>query len=263
MRILITNDDGMNAPGLVALESAAERLGADVYVVAPEREQSAKSHAITIRHPVFAHRLPLTHGETLRVAVSGTPCDCVRLAMIKLLKSPPDLVLSGINHGGNLGWNVFHSGTVSAAAEAHAFGIPAIAFSLANWTSKVEWGGLDQLAERMIKRLTGATHSRKDWLYNVNFPPLPSEQIKGVRLTRQNPMVKGDNFLEREAPDGRSYYWPIWDEVNAAREQQNDPELDTVAIREGYISVTPMRYEVSNLDEPGIEKAFDGFNPAE
>jgi 5'-nucleotidase len=260
MRILITNDDGMNAPGLVALESAAERLGADVYVVAPEREQSAQSHAITIRHPVFAYRLPLTHGETLRVAVSGTPCDCVRLAMIKLLKQKPDLVLSGINHGGNLGWNVFHSGTVSAAAEAHAFGVPAIAFSLANWNAEVEWGGLDQLAERMIEQLLKAKHSRPDWLYNVNFPPTPPEQIKGVRLTRQNPMVKGDNFIEREAPDGRSYYWPVWDEVKAQREYQTDPEIDTVALREGFISVTPMQYEVSNLDEPGVEEAFKRFD---
>lgn len=259
MRILITNDDGMNAPGLVALEQAAGRLGADVYVVAPEREQSAQSHAITIRRPVFAYRLPLTHGETMRIAVAGTPCDCVRLAMIKLLKQKPDLVLSGINHGGNLGWNIFHSGTVSAAAEGHGFGVPAISFSLANWTNDVEWGGLDTLAAKLIKQLMAARHSRKDWLYNVNFPPLPNEQIKGVRLTRQNPMVKGDNFIEREAPDGRSYYWPVWDDVQAAREAQTDPEIDTVAVREGYISVTPMRYEVSNMDEPGVEEALEGF----
>lgn len=261
MRILITNDDGMNAPGLVALENAASRLGAEVFVVAPEREQSAQSHAITIRQPVFTHRLPLTHGETLRIAVSGTPCDCVRLAMIKLLDVKPDLVLSGINHGGNLGWNVFHSGTVSAAAEGHAFGVPSIAFSLANWTRDVEWGGLDQLAAGLIKRLLLAKHSRTDWLYNVNIPPVAFDQIRGVRLTRQNPMVKGDNFLEREAPDGRKYYWPVWDEVTAAREQQTDPELDTVAIREGFISITPLRYEVSDLDESRIEEAFHDFKP--
>lgn len=261
MRILVTNDDGMNAPGLVALESAAARLGAEVYVVAPEREQSAQSHAITIRQPVFTHRLPLTHGEAQRIAVSGTPCDCVRLAMIKLLDIKPDLVLSGINHGGNLGWNVFHSGTVSAAAEGHAFGVPSIAFSLANWSSDVEWGGLDLLVAKLLRQLLGAKHSRTDWLYNVNIPPLPLEQIQGVRLTRQNPMVKGDNFLEREAPDGRKYYWPVWDEVTAARQQQIDPELDTVAIREGYISLTPMRYEVSDLGEPGIDEAFREFKP--
>jgi 5'-nucleotidase len=262
MRILITNDDGMNAPGIVALERAAQRVGGDVYVVAPEREQSAQSHAITIRQPVFAHKLPRTHGEVLRIAVSGTPCDCVRLALIKLLPQLPDLVLSGINHGGNLGWNVFHSGTVSAAAEGHSFGVPSIAFSLANWTSKCEWAELDVLAANLIRTLLTAKHSRADWLYNVNIPPLPSAKIKGVRMTRQNPMVKGDNFLEREAPDGRSYFWPVWDEVVAEREKQSDPQIDTVAVREGYISVTPMRYEVSNLNEPGVDEALRGFKLA-
>ena len=153
MRILITNDDGMNAPGIIALEAAAQRVGGEVYVVAPEREQSATSHAITIREPVFAHELPRTHGEARRIAVGGTPCDCVRLAMIKLLPVKPDLCLSGINHGGNLGWNVFHSGTVSAAAEAHSFGIPSIAFSLANWTQDVHWGGLDLLCASLIRTI--------------------------------------------------------------------------------------------------------------
>ncbi|MCB9895530.1 MAG: 5'/3'-nucleotidase SurE [Planctomycetes bacterium] len=261
MRILITNDDGMNAPGLVTLEQAAQRLGGEVYVVAPEREHSAQSHAITIRQPVFAYRLPHTHDETMRVAVGGTPCDCVRLAMIKLLPEKPDLCLSGINHGGNLGWNVFHSGTVSAAAEAHGFGVPSIAFSLANWTNKVEWGGLDQLCADLIRHLLKSKHSRPDWLYNINLPPIPRERMKGVRITRQNPTIKGDNFLEREAPDGRSYYWPVWDDVQAAREKQTDPELDTVAIREGYISVTPMKYEVSRVNDPEIAQAFKDYKP--
>jgi 5'-nucleotidase len=259
MRILITNDDGMNAPGIIALERAAQRIGGDVYVVAPEREQSAQSHAITIRQPVFAHKLPLTHGEVMRIAVSGTPCDCVRLAIIRLLPQMPDLVLSGINHGGNLGWNVFHSGTVSAAAEGHGFGVPSIAFSLANWTNKCDWSELDVLAADLIRTLLRAKHSRPDWLYNINIPPMPCARIKGVRITRQNPVVKGDNFIEREAPDGRSYFWPIWDEVVAEREKQTDPEIDTVAVREGYISVTPMKYEVSNLNEPGLKDALAGF----
>jgi len=260
MRILITNDDGMNAPGIVALERAAQRVGGEVYVVAPEREQSAKSHSITISQPVFAHKLPNTHGEVLRIAVGGTPCDCVRLAMIKLLPCKPDLVLSGINHGGNLGWNVFHSGTVSAAAEGHSFGVPAIAFSLANWTSVVDWSELDVLCAGLIRRLLKAPHSRRDWLYNINIPPIPTAQMKGVRVTRQNPVVKGDNFLQREAPDGRSYYWPVWDDVKAERERQTDADIDTVAVREGWISLTPMRYEVSNQDEPGVVQAFQNYD---
>lgn len=259
MRILITNDDGMNAPGLVALEQAALRLGGEVFVVAPEREHSAQSHAITIRKPVFAYKLPHTHSETMRVAVGGTPCDCVRLAMIKLLRRPPDLCLSGINHGGNLGWNVFHSGTVSAAAEAHSFGVPSIAFSLANWTGNLDWGGVDLLVTDLIRKILKAKHAREDWLYNVNLPPIPREEMKGVRITRQNPMMKGDNFMEREAPDGRSYYWPVWDDVEAERKKQTDPDIDTVAIREGFISITPMKYEVSRVNDPGIAQAFEDF----
>lgn len=261
MRILVTNDDGIDAPGLVMLERAAQRVGGEVYVVAPERQHSAQSHAITIHSPVFARELPHTHGEARRIAVEGTPCDCVRLAMIRLLDVKPDLCLSGINHGGNLGWNIFFSGTVSAAAEAFSFGVPAIAFSLANWSPDVEWEGLDQLCANIIRRLLTARHSRKDWLYNVNLPPLPAEVIKGVRLTRQDPVVKGDNFEERKAPDGRRYFWPVWDDKKAAIAKQTDPEVDTVAIREGYISITPLRYEVSNMDEPGVEEAFKQFKP--
>ena len=262
MRILVTNDDGIGAQGIVMLERAAQRLGAEVYVVAPERQHSAQSHAITIHQPVFARELPYTHGESRRIAVEGTPCDCVRLAMIKLLEHKPDLCLSGINHGGNLGWNVFFSGTVSAAAEAHSFGVPAIAFSLTNWSSKLEWEGLDLLCADLIRKLMAAKHSRPDWLYNVNIPAIPVDQMQGVRITRQNPVVKGDNFEERQSPDGRRYFWPVWDDVKAERTRQNNPEFDTTAIQEGFISLTPMRYEVSNTNEPGVAQAFDGYRPA-
>jgi 5'-nucleotidase len=261
MRILVTNDDGISAPGLVMLERAAQRIGGEVYVVAPERQHSAQSHAITIHSPVFARELPHTHGEARRVAVDGTPCDCVRLALIKFLDIKPDLCLSGINHGGNLGWNIFFSGTVSAAAEASSFGVPSIAFSLAKWSPDVEWEGLDMLCAELIRKLLKAKHSRENWLYNVNLPPLEPADMKGVRMTRQDPHVKGDNFEERSAPDGRRYFWPVWDEVKAQQDAQSDPELDTTAIKDGYISVTPLRYEVSNLDEPGIEDAFRDYKP--
>lgn len=262
MRILVTNDDGIDAQGIVMLERAAQRLGAEVYVVAPERQHSAQSHAITIHQPVFARELPYTHGESRRIAVEGTPCDCVRLAMIKLLDHKPDLCLSGINHGGNLGWNVFFSGTVSAAAEAHSFGVPAIAFSLTNWSSKLEWEGLDLLCADLIRRLMAARHGRPDWLYNINIPAIPIEQMKGVRITRQNPVVKGDNFEERQSPDGRRYFWPVWDDVKAERTRQSNAEYDTTAIHEGFISLTPMRYEVSNTDDPGVAEAFAAYRPS-
>ncbi len=260
MRILVTNDDGINAPGIVMLERAAQRLGAEVVVVAPEQQHSAQSHAITIGKPMFARELPLTHGESRRIAIEGTPCDCVRLALIKLLDFKPDLCLSGINHGGNLGWNIFFSGTVSAAAEAHSFGVPSIAFSLARWSPGIQWEGIDVVAANLIRRLLAAKHSRPDWLYNVNLPDLAPDKIQGVRLTRQNPVVKGDNFEERRSPDGRRYFWPVWDEVAAARHRKDQPDFDTTAIEEGFISLTPMRYEVTHTDEPGVLSAMEGFH---
>ncbi|MCC6572461.1 MAG: 5'/3'-nucleotidase SurE [Planctomycetes bacterium] len=260
MRILITNDDGMNAEGLVVLESAAQRLGGEIYVVAPEIEHSAQSHAITVRQPLFAREVPKTHGEALRVAVSGTPCDCVRLGLIKLLDFKPDLCLSGINHGGNMGWDVFFSGTVSAAAEAHSFGVPAIALSLASW-AKADWRGLDVMVAELMRTLISAKHSRKDYFYNVNIPPVAIGKIKGALMTRQEPTVKGDNFEQRKAPDGRIYYWPTWDERKAAREKLEGLEYDSAAVKAGYISVTPLLYEVSNLKEPGAAVALKEFKP--
>ncbi len=258
LRILITNDDGMNADGLVVLERAAQRLGGEVYVVAPEIEHSAQSHAITVRQPLFARELPKTHAEKLRVAVSGTPCDCVRLALIKLLDPMPDLCLSGVNHGGNMGWDVFFSGTVSAAAEAHSFGIPSVALSLASW-QKADWRGMDVLVAEFLRTLLAAKHSRPDYLYNVNIPPVPIAEIKGARLTRQEPTVKGDNFDQRTAPDGRRYYWPTWDERKAARDKVKDPAFDSAAVKQGFISVTPLRYEVSVVDDPGAAAALKDF----
>ena len=261
MRILITNDDGIDAPGLRMLVRAAHDLGGEIFVVAPETQHSAQSHAITISRPLFARELPCTDGESLRVAVDGTPCDCVRVAIIKLLEDKkPDLCLTGINHGGNLGWNVFFSGTVSAAAEAHSFGVPAIALSLCDWSREVVWEGLDRLAAKLIRQLLQAEHSRPDWFYNVNLPAIPHAEIKGVRVTRQNPDVKGDDFVERESPDGRRYYWPVWDKVKSEQLRTNHPDYDSTAINEGFVSVTPMRYEVSDINEPGVVRAFEGFS---
>jgi len=260
MRILLTNDDGINAPGLVTLEKAAQRLGAEIIVVAPEAEHSAQSHAITVRQPVFARRLARSQGESERIAVTGTPCDCVRLACIKLLDKMPDLCLTGINHGANLGWDVFFSGTVSAAAEAHSFGIPSVALSLATW-SKPDWTDIDRVVTDLLKSLMGANHTRKDFLYSVNIPPLSPAQMKGVKITRPEPTTKGDNFEEREAPDGRKYYWPTWDERKAARDKITDERYDSAAVRAGYISITPLRYDVSAIEDNALYPIFSDFQP--
>lgn len=257
MRILITNDDGINAPGLIQLERAAQRLGGEVYVVAPARQHSAQSHAITISKPIFINELPHSHGEVMRVAVDGTPCDCVRIALLKLMADiQPDLVLSGINHGGNLGWNIFFSGTVAAASEAHSFGIPSLAFSLADWNPEVNFEGLDLVVADLIRKLLKAKHSRPDWLYNINIPACPIEDFRGVKLVKQNPILKGDNFEERKSPDGRRYFWPVWEGVKAKSAQLQNEDWDTWAIQQNYISLTPLKYEISHMDEPELMKVF-------
>jgi len=132
---------------------------------------------------------------------------------------------------------------------------------LTNWSQDVQWEGLDQLCAALLRTLVRAQHSRADWLYNINIPSLPQNEIKGVRITRQNPVVKGDNFIERESPDGRRYFWPVWDDVKAARQRQTNTDYDTTAIREGWVSLTPMRYEVSDTNEPGVAGAFKEFRP--
>lgn len=254
MRVLLTNDDGILAPGLAALERAALALGAEVFVVAPDGERSAASHAITIRRPLFLTDHPVGPAA-LRVAVSGTPCDCVRLALIKLLAdAPPDLCLSGVNHGANLGWDVFFSGTVSAAAEAASFGVPSIALSLCTW-EPVDFSGVDEVAKDLIARLLAASKDRPGFLYNVNVPAVPRERIQGVRLTHQEPSVKGDNFEERSSPLGQRYFWPMW-EQKSRPPHLDDVRYDRGAVAKGYVSVTPLRYEVHDLDIDGL--ALDG-----
>jgi 5'-nucleotidase len=260
MRILLTNDDGINAAGLQTLEKAALRLGGEIVVVAPEAEHSAQSHAITVRQPVFARRLSRSQGEYERIAVTGTPCDCVRLACIKLLDKMPDLCLTGINHGANLGWDVFFSGTVSAAAEAHSFGIPSIAFSLATW-NKPDWTNLDLLVADLLRSLLAAKHTHRNFLYSVNIPPVSPLQMKGAKITRPEPTTKGDNFEEREAPDGRTYYWPTWDERKAAREKITDERYDSAAVRAGYIAITPLRYDVSAIEDTALHPIFSDYQP--
>jgi 5'-nucleotidase len=190
----------------------------------------------------------------------GTPCDCVRLGVIKLLDHKPDLVLSGINHGGNLGWDVFFSGTVSAAAEAYSFGVPAIAFSLCTWT-KADWAGLDQLCASLCRKLLEAASGRARWLYSVNIPALSIQSIRGVKLTQQEPHVKGDNFVERTSPDGRRYFWPTWEERQAERDRVNDEKYDSGAVKAGYISVTPLRYEVSDVADDQARRVLADFSP--
>ncbi len=238
--ILISNDDGIEAAGILSLAAAMDGLG-DIIVVAPLHEQSAVGHAITMRDPVRARPWPfrVPSGQVTAFAVTGTPADCVKLAMDKLVPRKPDLVISGINHGPNTAVNIIYSGTVSAATEASILGIPAIAFSYC------KWGGGDfeasgrvarQIAQRVLKG--GLTPGI---LLNVNIPDLPFDDIKGVMITRQARSKWEESFAERKDPYNRTYYWLSGTFVNL----DTGENTDVFAVENGFVSVTPIHHDLT------------------
>lgn len=238
--ILICNDDGIDAPGILALTAAISPM-ADVIVVAPATEQSAVGHAITIRDPVRAYprTIEVPGGEVPAYAVTGTPADCIKLAINQLLESPPDLVLSGINRGPNTAVNVIYSGTVSAATEASILGIDAVAFSLCRWTDD-DYEPAARVAEGIVERVL-EKGLPPGILLNVNVPDLPLEEMKGVAITRQARSRWEESFKKRHDPFDRPYYWLTGSFVNLDEGTGTDLE----AIEEGYVSVTPLQHDLT------------------
>jgi 5'-nucleotidase len=232
--ILVTNDDGVRAEGLRALTGALSDLGR-IVVVAPELEQSASSHAITLDKP-----LRVNEYGTDSFGVSGTPTDCVLLAVRGLLERSPDLLVSGINRGPNMGEDVTYSGTVAAAIEGSILGIPSIAISMASWDPVPLEAAADvsrYLSNEMLKH-DAPTGS----LWNVNVPPLPAEKLKGLRITRLGSRVYNDVIIKDKDPRGKDYFWigggdPGWDAGT---------DTDFTAVTEGYISVTPLRLDMTD-----------------
>jgi 5'-nucleotidase len=234
MIILVCNDDGIQADGIVALEKALERVG-EIYTVAPDREQNAMSHALTLHRPLRAQEI-----APHRLAVDGTPTDCVKLALTGLLNVRPDIVVSGINKGPNLGDDVIYSGTVSAAVESALLGVPAIAISLATF-EKHDFQPAAEFAAAFLSHISRTTIP-PDTLLNINVPPLPREQIKGWRITRQGKRHYSENIVERVDPRGRKYYWIGGDDLGFTEEAGTD----CMAVKEGYVSVTPLQVDLTN-----------------
>jgi 5'-nucleotidase len=240
MRLLLTNDDGILAHGLDCLRRAAEPLG-DVTIVAPDREQSAMSHSLTLHHPLR----PVRRGER-RWQVDGTPTDCVMLAVEALLPERPDWVLSGINHGQNMGEDVLYSGTVSAAMEGLAFGIPSIAISFAGGDLRADVSMLDGLIPvltPLLEHLTRLPNFPKDTLLNVNIPPRKAGEVQGVRLTRLGRRVYSNSLQPMKDPWGRDIYWIGGGQI----EWTGSDDSDFRAIEEGYISVTPLHLDLTHF----------------
>ncbi|MFL5574415.1 MAG: 5'/3'-nucleotidase SurE [Gemmatimonadaceae bacterium] len=241
MRLLCTNDDGILAVGLECLVRAAEPLG-EITVVAPDREQSATSHSLTLHHPVR----PIKHSEH-RWQVDGTPTDCVMLAVEGLMPERPDFVLSGINHGSNMGEDVLYSGTVAAAMEGLMLGIPSIAVSYAGGDLRADPSGLLQAIEplgRLLQHLTSLERFPRDTLLNVNIPPLPGERIRGVRLTRLGRRVYSNSLTPMKDPWGREIFWI----GGGSASWHGEGDSDFQAIRDGYISVTPLHLDLTHFD---------------
>jgi 5'-nucleotidase len=242
MRILLSNDDGVLAAGLAALRSAVADMG-EIHVVAPDSPQSAAGHAITLQAPLTVQKVHVespTGTGFLALSVDGRPADCVRLAIRKLLAPPPELVLTGINAGANVGVNVFYSGTVAGAAEAAMLGTPAVAFS-ADMTGEVNFPRAAVLCRWVLDTLLAWGLERGDFI-NVNIPPLGPGRPLGVRVVAQSTAELTDDYHLQSSHDGREVY-RLGDDYSFAA---TDHENDVTCLAEGYITVTPLQVELTD-----------------
>ena len=241
MKILISNDDGFQAPGIVALYEALKDV-AEVEVIAPEHNNSAKSNALTLHSPLSVHRA----ANGFRY-VNGTPADCVHIALSGLLDYRPDLVVSGINNGANMGDDTIYSGTVGAAMEGYLFGIPAIAFSQV----ERDWVELES-AGRKVRDLVLSMHQQQmitttPWLLNVNIPNLPYEKIGAMKLCRLGRRHSAEKVIQQQNPRGETMYW-----IGAAGPVMDDAEgTDFHATAQGHMSMTPLKVDLTDYDKLG------------
>jgi 5'-nucleotidase len=241
MRILLTNDDGINAPGLNVLARIARKFSDDIWICAPAEEQSGAGHSLTLTRPVRLHK----HAER-RYSVSGTPTDAVTMALKKLLPAPPDLILSGVNRGANLGDDVTYSGTVSAAIEGALAGVRAIALSQVYATEgmadAVPFDASEEWGERVIRPLLDAPFAPRS-LVNINFPPIAAADVKGIRVARQgfHDYARG-SVVEGTDPRGYRYFWFGLHGI----EHTSGHDSDLEAIDLGYVSVTPLQLDLTH-----------------
>lgn len=242
MRILVTNDDGIFSEGIYRLAKALEEIG-EVVVIAPNNEQSATGHSITLHRPLRVSKVKFFDTEIEAYAIDGTPVDCVKLGVEALLKDKaPDLVVSGINNGPNLGTDVIYSGTVSAAVEASILDIPAIAVSMAS----TKFQGYDEAAAfacKIAKSIHQISES-KNTIININFPTCESKDIAGVKVTTLGIRRYSNSLIERKDPRGNSYYWIS----GTAMDLEQEDTSDVIAIKNNYISITPIHFDLTHFE---------------
>ncbi len=238
MKILISNDDGFQAPGIVALQAALARI-AEVEVVAPEHNNSAKSNALTLHAPLYVQ----TAANGFRY-VNGTPADCVHIALTGLLDYRPDLIVSGINNGANMGDDTIYSGTVGAAMEGYLFGIPAIAFSQVD----KGWGEIEaaanKAAEIVLQLTAGNPKGQAPWLLNVNIPNLPLHAMRALKVCRLGRRHAAERVIVQESPRGESMYW-----IGSAGAAKDEAEgTDFHATAQGHVALTPLKVDLTDHD---------------
>lgn len=237
--ILITNDDGVTAPGILNLVEAVKDLG-KIVVVAPDKPQSGMGHAITIGQPLRLHKLhTIDNVETW--SCTGTPVDCVKLAVDKVLHRKPDLCLSGINHGANHSINVIYSGTMSAAVEAAIESIPSAGFSLLDYRIDADFTGARKYVRIIVEKMLN-TKLDKHTVLNVNIPSVAPELLKGFKICKQAYAKYVEDFIERKDPHGRHYYWLTGEFVNFDKGK----DTDVSALANNYVSVVPVQFDLTN-----------------
>ena len=241
MNILITNDDGIYSEGIRTLYESLKKIG-KVTVVAPDTERSAVGHAITLSDPLRVKEVA-RGGKFFGYATSGTPADCVKLAIRAILKKKPDLVVSGINLGPNVGYSVLYSGTVSGATEGAILGIPSFAVSLDTFTNP-DFSFAAEFARKLAKQIMKHKNLPKGTLLNVNIPAVAKKHIKGVRVVKQSEKAIEERFDKREDPRKRTYYWLTGEIIKSDGKEEADIET----IRKNYISITPIRCDMTDYE---------------
>ena len=249
MKIMLSNDDGINARGLHALQKGLIKIG-DVVVVAPESEQSAVGHAITIADPLRVREIS-DNGSIFGYAVNGTPADCVKIGLKALLPEAPDILVSGINQGANVATNIIYSGTVSAATEGTLLGVPSIAFSLNTFVNPDFSAAVDIAVD--IVKTTAKKSLPKGTLLNVNIPAIPKGEIKGIKVCRQSECVFQVAFDKRSDMRGLEYYW----QGGNMDFTEPDENADIHALQKGYVTITPIKYDLTNYNFLDDLKTWD------
>jgi 5'-nucleotidase len=251
--ILVTNDDGITAPGIRNLVEAVKGLG-KIVVVAPDKPQSGMGHAITIGFPLRLHKVTFfDDAEVEAYQCTGTPVDCVKLAVDKVLHAKPDICISGINHGANHSINVIYSGTMSAAVEAAIESIPSVGFSILDYSLEADFTAARHYARMIVEQML-STPQEKHTVLNVNFPIAKPESIKGIKICRQAYAKYEEDFIERTDPHHRKYYWLTGEFVNF----DEGTDTDVWALANNYVSVVPVQFDLTHYKlKEQLEKTWN------